>query len=153
MTAALAYCLNAMETGARAPGLSASEPPNNVFSTEAISAPEAEAEQEYVSIHFRYGQADWSPFFAFEKVIENVIARAAVGNYEGNLLAVGGKDGYMDFCGPSAVALFEVLKPHLLGAQCLKGIEVTLRYAQGTDQRPRELIIQLAPDQAVAHES
>jgi hypothetical protein len=33
--------------------------------------------------------------------------------------------------GPSADALFAVVKPHLLGARFLKGIEVTLRYGPG----------------------
>jgi hypothetical protein len=145
MTQALAYFISAMETGRWPPGLSALEPTDNVFSTDPIPSSTPKAEQESVTIHFKYGQEDWSPFFALEKVIKNSIATAGVGDYDGNLLAVGGRDGNMYFYGPSADALLEVLKSHLLGAEFLKGIEVTLRYGPLTDPNARESMIPLTP--------
>ena len=47
--------------------------------------------------------------------------------------------------GPSADALFAVIKPHLLDTQFLKSIEVTLRYGAVTEPGVRKSKIQLTP--------
>jgi hypothetical protein len=113
--------------------------------TTSVSAAEAKRE-EAVIIHFKYGQKDWSRFFAFEKVIEEAISKSAVGDYDGNELATDGSDGTKYMYGPSADALFAVAKPYLLSAaQFLKSIEVTLRYGPVAEPGVRVSKIQLTP--------
>jgi hypothetical protein len=101
--------------------------------------------EEAVIIHFKYGQKDWSSFFAFETTLKTAISKAGVGEYDGNKLATDGSDGTMYMYGPSADALFAVVKPLLLAVQILKSIEVTLRYGAVTESGVRVSKIQLTP--------
>lgn len=102
-----------------------------IFAMGTTSASAAEAKhEEAVIIHFKYGQKDWSSFFAFEKTLESAISKARVGEYDGNELATDGSAGTLYMYGPSADAMFAVVKPRLLEAQFLKNIEATLRYGQ-----------------------
>jgi hypothetical protein len=117
-----------------------------IFALNTTSASAAEAKhEEAVIIHFKYGQKNWSSFYAFEKTLESAISKAGVGEYDGNELAADRSDGTMYMYGPSADALFAVVKPHLLGAQSLTGIEVTLRYGAVTEPGVRVSKIQLTP--------
>jgi hypothetical protein len=61
---------------------------------------------EAVIVHFEYGREHWSTFFQFEKEFEDAISNAAVGEYDGNELAVDGSDGSMYMYGPDADKLF-----------------------------------------------
>ena len=101
--------------------------------------------EEAVIVHFDYGQKDWSAFFEFEKHLEEAIAKAGVGEYDGNELATVGSDGSMYMYGPNADALFAIVKPRLLSASFLKNIMVTLRYGDVTDPAAREIKVRLTP--------
>src|SRR4051812_26478938 len=94
--------------------------------------------EEAVIVHFDYGTKDWSTFFQFEKEFEDSISAAAVGDYDGNELAVDGSDGSMYIYGPDADKLFAFVKPRLLAASFLKNIVVTLRYGDVGDPSARE---------------
>jgi hypothetical protein len=101
--------------------------------------------EEAVIVHFDYGQKDWSPFFEFEKHLEEAIAKAAVGEYDGNELATDGSDGSMYIYGPDADALFAIVKPRLVAASFLKNIVVTLRYGAVNDPAVRRTKVRLSP--------
>jgi hypothetical protein len=101
--------------------------------------------EEAVIVHFDYGQKDWSRFFEFEKSLEEVIAKAAVGEYDGNELATDRSDGSMYMYGPDADALFAIVEPRLLSASFLRNVVVTLRYGAVTDPTAREKTVRLAP--------
>jgi hypothetical protein len=111
--------------------------------TSASTAAEAGKHEEAVIVHFDYGRKDWSRFFEFEKALEEAIARANVGEYDGNELAVDGSDGSMYMYGADADKLFAVVKPHLLAASFLRNIVVTLRYGAVTDTAARQKRIEL----------
>jgi len=117
-----------------------------IITINPTSASTTEAKhEEAVIIHFKYGQKDWSSFYDFEKTLESAISKAAVGEYDGNELATDGSDGTMYMYGPSADALFAVVKPQLLGVQILKSINVTLLYGAVTEPGVRVSRIQLTP--------
>jgi hypothetical protein len=99
--------------------------------------------EEAVIVHFDYGKKDWSTFFQFEKELENAISAAAVGEYDGNELAVDGSDGSMYIYGPDADKLFAFVRPRLLAATFLKNVIVTLRYGAVSDPSVRETKIEL----------
>ena len=62
-----------------------------IFAMNTTSASAAEAKhEEAVIIHFKYGQKDWSSFYAFENTLETAISKAGVGEYDGNELATDG---------------------------------------------------------------
>jgi hypothetical protein len=117
-----------------------------IFAMETTPVSTAEAKhEEAVIIHFKYGQKDWSSFFAFEKTLESAISKAGVGEYDGNELATDGSAGTMYMYGASADAMFAVVKPRLLGVQFLKSIEATLRYGAANEPGVRVSKIQLTP--------
>ncbi len=110
----------------------------------ASSAEAAPKHEEAVIVHFNYGHKDWSPLFEFETALEEAIAKAGAGEYDGNELAVDGSDGSMYMYGPDADKLFAVVKPHLLAASLLKNVVVTLRYGAAADPTARETRIELS---------
>src|SRR5579872_888610 len=85
----------------------------------------APAPEQAVIVHFDYGNADWKPFFAFEKTLEDAISKSGVGDYDGNELAVDGSDGSLYMYGPDADKLFAVVKPVLESSGLLKHVVVT----------------------------
>jgi hypothetical protein len=111
--------------------------------TSASSAERAPKHEEAVIVHFDYGQKDWSPFFEFEKTLEEAIAHAGVGEYDGNELAVDGRDGSIYMYGPDADRLFAVVKSRLLAASFLRNVVVTLRYGAATDPAARQTKVEL----------
>jgi hypothetical protein len=80
----------------------------------------ASAPEQAVIVHFDYGSADWKPFFAFEKILEDAINKSGAGDYDGNELAVDGSDGSLYMYGPDADKLLAVAKPILLSTSLLK---------------------------------
>ena len=108
------------------------------------SAEAAAKQEEAVIVRFDYGQKDWSPFFEFEKALEEAIAKAGVGEYDGNELAVDGSDGTKYMYGPDADKLFALVRPRLLAASFLKNVVVTLRYGAASDPAARQARIELS---------
>ncbi|HEX3948553.1 MAG TPA: hypothetical protein VHW95_01740 [Steroidobacteraceae bacterium] len=104
----------------------------------------APAPEQAVSVHFNYGNADWKPFFAFEKTLEDAIGKSGVGAYDGNELAVDGSDGSLYMYGPDADKLFKVAKPILLSTTLLRNITVTLRYGSVKDKLARVVKVRLS---------
>jgi hypothetical protein len=104
----------------------------------------ASAPEQAVVVHFDYGSADWKPFFAFEKLLEDAINKSGAGDYDGNELAVDGSDGSLYMYGPDADKLFAVAKPILLSTSLLKNVTVTLRYGSVKDKLARVVKVRLS---------
>jgi hypothetical protein len=104
----------------------------------------APAPEQAVIVHFDYGNADWKPFFVFEKTFEDAIGKSGVGDYDGNELAVDGSDGSLYMYGPDADKLFAVAKPILLSATLLRNVTVTLRYGSVKDKLARVVKVRLS---------
>jgi len=92
-------------------------------------APEVPAPSEHaVLVHFRLGQTDLSPVFALEDQLEQAIARARAGEFDGNEVATDGSDGTLYMYGPNADKLFEAIRPILERSPIMQGATVRLRY-------------------------
>lgn len=59
--------------------------------------------EQAVIIHFAYGSKDLQRLFALETRLEAAIAKAGVGQYDGNEVAVDGNDGYLYMYGPAPI--------------------------------------------------
>jgi hypothetical protein len=102
------------------------------------------APEQAVIVHFDYGNADWKPFFKFEKTLEEAINKSGAGGYDGNELAVDGSDGRLYMYGPDADKLLAVAKPILLSSDLLKNVTVTLRYGSAKDKLARVVEVRLS---------
>jgi hypothetical protein len=86
-----------------------------------------------VIVHFRYAQADLQPLFNLEDQLQAAIAKAGVGEFDGNEIAVDGGDGFLYMYGPDADKLFAVVKPILTSVGFMAGATVKLRYGPDRD--------------------
>lgn len=102
------------------------------------------APEHAVIVHFRYGSKDLQPLFKLEEQLRTVIAKAGVGEYDGNEVAVDGSNGYLYMYGPDADRLFETVKPILESASFMRGAKVKKRYGPPKDG-VRQSNITLAP--------
>jgi hypothetical protein len=81
-----------------------------------------------VIVHLRYGSTDLSRLFALEEQLEQAIAAAGVGEFDGNEVATDGSDGFLYMYGPDAEALFGAVRTTLEAAPFMRGTRVKLRY-------------------------
>jgi hypothetical protein len=86
-----------------------------------------------VIVHFEYGSTDLSRLFALEEQLEQAIAVAKAGEFDGNEVAADGSDGYLYMYGPDADRLFAAVRPALEGAGFMRGARVVLRYGPPQD--------------------
>lgn len=86
-----------------------------------------------VIVRFDYGQADLSPLNELEDKLTAAIESAAVGEFDGNEVAIDGSDGTLYMYGPSADRLFEVVRPVLASATCIRNAVATIRYGSPED--------------------
>jgi hypothetical protein len=109
----------------------------------SAAPPPGKAPEQAVIVHFDYGRPDWAPFFVFEKELEDKVTASGAGDYDGNELEVGGRDGSLYMYGPDADKLFAVVKPILQSSTLLKNVVVTLRYGAADDKNARERTVPL----------
>ncbi|HVA93427.1 MAG TPA: hypothetical protein VNI36_00850 [Candidatus Dormibacteraeota bacterium] len=81
-----------------------------------------------VEVHFAYGSTNYQHLFALEDLIRTAIVDAAVGQYDGHIIAVDGSDAKYCMYGPDAEALFRVIQPLLEQSSFMRGAKVTLWY-------------------------
>jgi hypothetical protein len=86
-----------------------------------------------VIVSFEYGSTDLEPLFELEETLEQLIEASDVGEYDGNEVAVDGRDGRLYMYGPDADALFEAVKGALASAGCIKNPIAMLRYGPPED--------------------
>lgn len=65
--------------------------------------------------------------------MEQSIAQAGTGEYDGNEVATDGSDGYLYMYGPDADALFSTVRPLLEAVDFMQGARVKLRYGPPED--------------------
>ena len=97
------------------------------------AGPAKPAPQHAVLIRFAYGSTDLSRLFALEERLEQAIATAGVGEFDGNKVATDGSDGTLYMYGPDADALFAAIRPVLLVTDFMRGARATLRYGPPQD--------------------
>ena len=95
-----------------------------------------------VIVRFDYGQTDLSPLYELEDQLIAAIESAEVGEFDGNEVAVDGSDGTLYMYGPDADRLFEVVRPVLASATCIRNAVATIRYGPPEDGvKEREVTI------------
>jgi hypothetical protein len=93
----------------------------------------APAPSHAVLVDFAYGSTDLSRLFALEEQLEQAIAAAGVGEFDGNEVATDGSDGTLYMYGPDADALFAAVRPILEASDFMNGARVKLRYGPPAD--------------------
>lgn len=97
-----------------------------------------------VIVRFDYGTTDLSALFELEDQLEEAIADAQVGEYDGNEMAVDGSDGFLYMYGPDADALFATVKETLAKSASIRNVHATLRYGPAADDTRRvEVCVEL----------
>jgi hypothetical protein len=86
------------------------------------------APEHAVIVHFQYGSTDLARLFALEERLEQAIAEAGAGEFDGNEVAVDGSDGYLYMYGPDADKLFAAVRATLERTDFMRGARVKLRY-------------------------
>lgn len=81
-----------------------------------------------VIVHFKYGSTNLKDLHKLEDKLEKEIAKSAVGEYDGNEIAVDGSDGRLYMYGPDADKLFSAIEKTLKKTKFMEGAEVTKRY-------------------------
>ncbi len=81
-------------------------------------------------VHFQYGSRDLSRLFELEDKLEDVVAKAKVGEYDGHEIAVDGSDGFLYLYGPDADKLFKAIESTLLNSSFMSGAEIKKRYGE-----------------------
>lgn len=98
---------------------------------------EYQLEEHAVIVIFDYGSTDLGALFEVETRLEEVIAAADVGDYDGNEIAVDGSDGTLFMYGPDADALFAAVRETLLKSECLSNVRISLQYGPVDDDDVR----------------
>ena len=97
-----------------------------------------------VIVNFSYGSTDLSRLFELEGRLEEAIAAAEAGEYDGNEIAADGSDGTLYMYGPDGDRLFQAVEPILKATPFMNGAKVTVRYGPPADGVP-EKEVTIAP--------
>jgi hypothetical protein len=95
--------------------------------------PAPRAPDQAVIVHFDYGSTDLKPIFELEEQLMAAIAKANVGELDGNEVATDGSDGYLYMYGPDADVLFAAVRPVLEQCAFMRGARVRVRYGPPAD--------------------
>ncbi len=112
--------------------------------TSAAASPQAvpPVQEQAVMVHFSYGSTDLQPLRALEAQLEQALSSSGAGDFDGDEMAVSGKDGYLYMYGPSADRVVDVVLPILQGVQFMHGALVTKVYGElGSDARRHETVV------------
>lgn len=102
------------------------------------------APEHAVIVHFNYGSTNLQPLFALEEQIEQAIAAADAGEFDGDEIAIDGSDGSLYMYGPDADKLFEIVKPLLESVNFMHGAKAIKRYGP-PEAGVHEAIVTIAP--------
>lgn len=103
----------------------------------------AEAPPEHaVVVQFNYMPATLDELFGLEEQLEKAIVAADVGEFDGNEVAVDGRDTLLYMYGPDADRLYAAIEPVLLMWDALSEARVLLRYGPpGPETRQKTVVL------------
>jgi hypothetical protein len=81
-----------------------------------------------VIIRFHYAHESFTPLIRLQNVLEEVVAKAGVGAFDGADVPEIGRIGCLYLYGPDADAILNVVRPILEGVAFMTGAVVRLRY-------------------------
>jgi hypothetical protein len=106
-------------------------------STVASAQTATPAQEQAVVIHFNYGSLELKPLRDLEDKLDKALSSSGVGDFDGDEIAVSGKDGFLYMYGPSADSVFNVVLPILQSAPFMHGAQVTKVYGKLGSDAPR----------------
>lgn len=100
------------------------------------------AQEQAVIVHFNYGSTELKPLRDLEEQLEQALSSSGAGDFDGDEIAVSGKDGYLYMYGPSADRVYNVVLPILQRVPFMHGAQVTRVYGElGSDARRAETVV------------
>jgi len=97
------------------------------------------AEHE-VEVHFAYGSTNFQYVYSLGDEIQQAVAEAKVGEYDGHMLPADGSEGRYFVNGPDAEAIFRAIEPVLAASPLMRGATVTLRFGPRKWGTPKRVI-------------
>ena len=91
--------------------------------SEAPDAPE-----HAVIVQFNFPSGNLDRIFELEDQLAKAVEGAGVGQFDGNEIAVDGRDNLLYMYGPDADRLYAAIEPVVLGSELLSEARVRLRY-------------------------
>ncbi len=88
----------------------------------------SEAPEQAVIVQFNFPSGNLDRIFELEDQLANAVEAAGVGQFDGNEIAVDGRDNLFYMYGPDADCLYKAIEPVLLGSELLSEARVRLRY-------------------------
>jgi hypothetical protein len=93
-----------------------------------------------VIVHFDYGNTDLGPLSKLEDRLIAVIEAADAGEFDGHEFAIDGRDGSLYMYGPDADRLFEVVRPVIESAGCIRNAVATVRFGPPEEGVPEKKV-------------
>jgi hypothetical protein len=104
------------------------------------NAAKSGSSQQEVEIHFAYGSTNFQYVYSLGDEIQNAIADAKVGEYDGHALPADGSEGKYFIYGPDAEAIYKVIAPVLAASPLMREATVTLLYGPRRWGTPKRII-------------
>ncbi len=104
--------------------------------------PKPAAMEHAVIVQFNYMPATLDELFGLEDQLEKAIVAADAGEFDGNEVALDGRDTLLYMYGPDADKLYSAIEPVLLMWEALSEARVLLRYGPpGIDTRQKTVVL------------
>lgn len=119
---------------------------NKIFGKSIIEQkkqlPQGNTPEHAVIVRFNYGFEGLHALHELEVILEEVIEKNGVGEYDGHEIAIDYSDGILYMYGPDAENLLNNVKPILKETPFMKGSVATLRFGPPEDS-VKEITIRL----------
>lgn len=95
-----------------------------------------------VIVKYNFAAGNLDRIFEIEDQLANAVESASVGQFDGNEIAVDGRDNLFYMYGPDANKIYEAIEPILLSWDVLSQAQVLLRYGPpGIDTRQKMITL------------
>ena len=103
---------------------------------------EMQPPQQAVIVKYRFASGSLDRIFEVEEQLARIVEATPGCEFDGNEIAVDGRDNLFYMYGPDADKLFEVIEPVLLSSEILSEAQVRLRYGPpGIDTRVKTVTL------------
>jgi len=103
--------------------------------------------EQAVIVKYNFAAGNLDRIFELEDQLANAVESASVGQFDGNEIAVDGRDNLFYMYGPDAEKIYEAIEPVLLSWDILSQAQVLLRYGPpGIDTRQKTITLPVYSD-------
>lgn len=98
--------------------------------------------EQAVIVKYNFASGDLDRIFQLEDQLANAVEKASAGEFDGNEIAVDGRDNLFYMYGPDADKIYDAIEPVLLSWDILSQAQVLLRYGPpGLETRQRTVTL------------